>query len=248
MQSVCNMVHFLAYLCLLLEFLCVLCSERSHRSPREGALWKALSDFAESTRACRRLAWEQVTLAYSPPPRVVGDSEVSRKQWRKVALFVAVGAVIRLYEKEKESSPSGNCIFGTLTQLEKDLVNFVSRMWNLKLAAATCCNRKRPNLEVPADAHNNITISEVSEKALATHSSTLARKIPWTEEPGRRQSMGSLRVWHNSTTSLSLFTFMHWRRKWQPTPVFLPGESEGWGSLVGCILWGRTESDTTEAT
>ena len=49
-------------------------------------------------------------------------------------------------------------------------------------------------------------------------------------------------------TSLSLFTFMHWRRKWQPTLVFLPGESQGWGSLVGCCLWGHTESDTTEAT
>ena len=41
---------------------------------------------------------------------------------------------------------------------------------------------------------------------------------------------------------------MHWRRKWQPTPVFLPGESQGWGSLVGCHLWGRTESDTTGVT
>ena len=49
-----------------------------------------------------------------------------------------------------------------------------------------------------------------------------------------------------ASTSLSLFTFMHWRRKWQPTPVFLPGESQGWGSLVGCRLWGHTESDTTE--
>ena len=39
-----------------------------------------------------------------------------------------------------------------------------------------------------------------------------------------------------------------WRRKWQPTPVFLPGESQGQGSLVGCHLWGRTESDTTEVT
>ena len=51
-----------------------------------------------------------------------------------------------------------------------------------------------------------------------------------------------------SRTRLSNFTFMHWRRKWQPTPVFLPGESQGWGSLAGCHLWGRTESDTTEAT
>ena len=47
---------------------------------------------------------------------------------------------------------------------------------------------------------------------------------------------------------LALLTFMHWRRKWQPTPVFLPGESQGQGSLVGCRLWGRTESETTEAT
>ena len=50
---------------------------------------------------------------------------------------------------------------------------------------------------------------------------------------------GSLRVGHNWATSLSLFTCMHWRRKWQPTPVFLPGESQGRGSLVGCRLWGR---------
>ena len=86
------------------------------------------------------------------------------------------------------------------------------------------------------------------EKAMAPHSSTLAWKIPWTEEPGRLQSMGSLRVGHDWATSFSLFTFMHWRRQWQPTPVFLPGESQGWGSLLGCRLWGRTESDTTEAT
>ena len=83
---------------------------------------------------------------------------------------------------------------------------------------------------------------------MAPHSSTLAWKISWTEEPGRLQSMGSLRVGHDSVTSLSLFTFMHWRRKWQPTPVFLPGESQGWGSLVGFHLWGQTESDTTEVT
>ena len=69
-----------------------------------------------------------------------------------------------------------------------------------------------------------------------------------TEKPGRLQSIGSRKVRHDRATSLSLFTFMHWRRKWQPTPVFLPGESLGRGSLVGCHLWYRTESDTTEAT
>ena len=87
-----------------------------------------------------------------------------------------------------------------------------------------------------------------SEKAMAPHSSTLAWKIPWMEEPGRLQSMGLLRVRHDWATSLPLFTFMHWKRKWQPTPVFLPGESQGRGSLVGCRLWGRTESDMTEVT
>ena len=83
---------------------------------------------------------------------------------------------------------------------------------------------------------------------MAPHSSNLAWKIPWTEEPGGLQSMGSRRVEHDWATSLSLFTFMHQRRKWQPTPVFLPGESQGRWSLVGCRLWGHTESDTPEAT
>ena len=83
---------------------------------------------------------------------------------------------------------------------------------------------------------------------MAPHSSTLAWKIPWMEEPGRLQSMGSLRAGHDWVTSLLLFTLVHWRRKWQPTPVFLPGESQGRGSLVGCHLWGHTESDTTEVT
>ena len=83
---------------------------------------------------------------------------------------------------------------------------------------------------------------------MAPHSSPLAWKIPWMEELGGPQSMGSLRVGQDSATSLSLFTFMHLRRKWQPTPVFLPGEPQGRGSLVGCRLWGRTESGMTEAT
>ena len=83
---------------------------------------------------------------------------------------------------------------------------------------------------------------------LCSFSSILAWKIPWTEETGKLQSMGSLTVGYDRVASLSIFTFMHWRRKQQPTPVFLPGESQGWGSLVGCHLWGCTELDTTEAT
>ena len=84
---------------------------------------------------------------------------------------------------------------------------------------------------------------DIVEKAMASHSSTLAWKFPWMEEPGRLQYLGSL-----SLTRLRDFTFMHWRRKWQPTPVFFPGESQGWGILVGCRLWDHTELDMTAVT
>ena len=102
----------------------------------------------------------------------------------------------------------------------------------------------------PASSIDTIffNLGTAAEKAMAPHSRTLAWKIPWMEEPARLQSMGSQRVGHDWATSLSLFTFMRWRRKWQPTPVFLSGESQGGRSLVGCCLWGQTELDTTEAT
>ena len=78
---------------------------------------------------------------------------------------------------------------------------------------------------------------------MAPHSSTLAWKIPWMEEPGGLQSMGSLRVGHDWATSLSLFTVLHWRRKWQPTPVFLPGESQGRGAWWAAV-YGDAQSRT----
>ena len=89
------------------------------------------------------------------------------------------------------------------------------------------------------------------EKAMAPHSSPLAWKIPWMEEPGRLQSMGSLGVWHDWATSLSLFTFMHWRRKWQPTPMFMtwiPGTEEPGGLLsLGSHRVGHDWSDLAVA-
>ena len=98
-------------------------------------------------------------------------------------------------------------------------------------------------------ARRNIyNLRYAAEKAMGPHSRTLAWKIPWMEEPGGLQSMGSLRVGYDWVTSLLLFTMMHWRRKWQPTAVFLPGESQERWSLMGCRLWGHTESDTTEVT
>ena len=78
---------------------------------------------------------------------------------------------------------------------------------------------------------------------MAPHSSTLAWKIPWMEEPGGLQSMGSLTVRQDWATLLSLFTFMHWRRKWQPTQCSClknPRDGETWWAAI----YGVTQSWT----
>ena len=84
-----------------------------------------------------------------------------------------------------------------------------------------------------------------------THSSTLAWQIPWMEDPGGLQSMGLQRVGHDWATSLSLFTFMHWRRKWQPTPVFLPENSRDggtwWAAIYGSHRVGHDWRDLAAA-
>ena len=85
------------------------------------------------------------------------------------------------------------------------------------------------------------------KKEMATHSSILAWKISWMEEPGRLQSMGSQRVGHDWATSLLLrFRNSNLEKAMAPTPVLLPGKSHGLRSLVGCSPWGRKELDTTE--
>ena len=78
---------------------------------------------------------------------------------------------------------------------------------------------------------------------MAPHSNTLAWKIPWTKEPGSLQSMGLLGVGHDCETLLSRFTFMHWRRKWQPTPVFClenPRDGGAWWAAVYGVAQSRT--------
>ena len=105
------------------------------------------------------------------------------------------------------------------------------------------------SIPVPLYCHTRDLISIIMffrEGNDTPHQYSFAWKIPWMEEPGRLQSMGSLRVRYNWATSLSLFTFVHWRRQWQPTPVLLPGESHGRRSLVGCSPRGRKDSDMTE--
>ena len=137
-----------------------------------------------------------------------------------------------------------------LNMLSRFVIAFLTRSKHFNfLAAVTICNDfGAQENKVSHSFHcfpiyvpwsNGARCHDLSEKAMAPHSSTFAWRIPWMEEPGRLQSMGLLRVGHDWATSLSPLTFMHWRRKWQPTPVFLPGESQGRGSLVGCRLWGR---------
>ena len=87
---------------------------------------------------------------------------------------------------------------------------------------------------------NYLSLPKQWEKAMAPHCSTLAWKIPWAEEPGRLQSMGSRRVGQDWATSLSLFTFMHWRKKWQPTPVFLLENTSKWWAAVYGVAQSQT--------
>ena len=107
---------------------------------------------------------------------------------------------------------------------------------NVSLLSSACfqkwlCSVWRSQMWAKWLAIIEVTNQFTTEKAMAPYSSTLAWKIPWTEEPGRLQSMVLLRVGHDWATSLSLFTSMHWRRKWQPTPVFLPAEPGGLPSM-----------------
>ena len=83
---------------------------------------------------------------------------------------------------------------------------------------------------------------------MVTHSSILAWKISWTEKPGGLQSMGSLGVGHNRGTEQQMGLWGHEKqvRKWQSTPVFLPGKFHRQSSLGGYSIWGCKESDTTE--
>ena len=105
-------------------------------------------------------------------------------------------------------------------------------IWEGKNLKSNNLTRKIGNLYPPPTYH--FLLPRINH-----FSYTLAWKIPWTEESGGLQSMGSLGVRHDWATSLLLFTFMHWRRQWQPTPVLLPGKSHGRRNLMGCSPWGR---------
>ena len=155
-----------------------------------------------------------------------------------VCWLSVLGALIHIWRQETMDGCDISCLW-----IWQQTFNFTSweSQWWMKLTpiCVICASRSSGILAIQGQ---NL------EKAMAPHSSTLAWKISWMEEPGRLQSTGSLRIGHDWKTSLSLFTFMHWGRKWQLTPVFLPGDPQGRGSLVGRHLWGSTESDTTEAT
>ena len=86
------------------------------------------------------------------------------------------------------------------------------------------------------------------EEDMATQSSVLAWRIPMDRGAWQAAVHGVTKSQTRLSYFTFVFTFMHWRRKWQPTPVSLPGESQQQQSLVGCRLWGRTELDTTEVT
>ena len=130
------------------------------------------------------------------------------------------------------------CLVGRTTEKEPRKEALLS-VWTGRAAEKDW--PKRPSDCQLQEARKKTLIGPSPQKAMAAHSSTLAWKIPWTEEPGRLQSMGSLRVRQDWATSRSLFTFLHWRRQcvsmrarctlpwcltlWDPVDCGLPGFS-----------------------
>ena len=163
----------------------------------------------------------------------------SERQSSQTSVVVVTCGILVLQTGIKPSSPALQCRFLTTGKSQQEPVLTVIPHLYIYLP----CNL--PPLNVGSEFsmfHYSVfkfanSFFSYVHFLMAPHSSVLAWRIPWAEEPGRLQSMRSLGVRHDWATSLSLFTFMHWRRKWQPTPVFLPGESQGWESLVGCHLW-----------
>ena len=106
----------------------------------------------------------------------------------------------------------------------------------MRLCHGCCVSQERGCVTAAMPARIEWThLQFLPGKAVAPHSSPLAWNILWTEEPCGLQSRGSWRVRHYWATSLSLFTFTHWRRKWQPIPAFLPGESRGGGAWWAAV-------------
>ena len=119
----------------------------------------------------------------------------------------------------------------------------------------------RPLLSWACTLLSSLSLSEVRPSSLASESSivwapcslipsswrrSVAETLPFLSLAFEIQCSYQKAPRRVSSHLYSLPASLNWRRKWQPSPVFLPGESQGWWSLVGCHLWGLTESNTTE--
>ena len=180
-----------------------------------------------------------------PGSSIHGIFQARILEWvQKMKIMASSPITLWQMEGEKVETATDFLLLGSKITVDNDCSHEINRCLLLARKAMTNLDSILKSRDIKALYSQSYGFSSSHvwmEKAVASHSSILAWKIPWMEEPGRLQSMESRRFGHDYVTSLSLLTFMHWRRKWQPTPVFLPGESQGWGSLVGCRLWGRTE-------
>ena len=123
------------------------------------------------------------------------------------------------------------------------LCSFLETVWKTLFSSSGPSLAKLSTLVVGLRSPFTCQPTSSTEKAMAPHSSTLAWKIPCTEEPGRLQSIGSQRIGHDWVTSLSLFTFMHWRRKWQPLQCSClenPRDGGAWWAAVYGVAQSRT--------
>ena len=170
------------------------------------------------------------------------SSTLGEKNWRKMALiWEGEQALGKSHFHLQTWSPDHNWVSGLLYLTSPNLDHWwFGRSAGQPLKEVTgCTNRLNPSRDT--FSHFSYICHMLAGSPDTEHVLSLLSKV--------LKSMARLLICeHSYRLSLSIFTFMHWRRKWQPTPVFLLGESQGWGSLLGCCLWGRTEWDTTEAT
>ena len=201
------------------------------KNPMDGGAWWAavhgvaksrtwLSDFIftfyfhalekEMVTHCSVLAWGIPGTGEPGGLPFMGSHRVGH-DWSDLA---AAAAAARLIKKRTEIKETKYVIFKRVDILS---LNNIPKNINRSMSNFSCSWWGKGGGEGDSLSKlQGVSVSQgyLLEKAMAPHSSTPAWKIPWTEEPGRLQSMRSLRVGRNRATSLSLFTFMHWRRKW----------------------------------
>ena len=198
-----------------LELSCLVCKRGSHDLPCGDLNWENVAMIKEPISAAHFLLFIVTSLPSVQSPEI----EVSLNPITKNS---ALG-----HFPGSEHTSIGHRLRGA--QIEFSSLFFGNSPASLRASLVAQLVRNLPAMQEAWV--QSLGREDPLEKRMATYSSILALRIPWTEEPVGLQSMLSQRIGYYLATN--------WRRQWQSTPVLLPGKSHGWRSLVGCSPWGR---------